>query len=403
MLSPNSSAGTSAASSRMLQLSRQNAWLGEIILGNLPAVCELSHTTQNKQAFAVKSLTRAKLPGPSRGLWTGRRELRYSSLMAKSVDVLIVESNKPAAELVLARLRAAGIPHEVRWVQERNAFLDAITKQCPDLVLADLSFLAFDGELASELAKRICPNVPFLFLAGDELPVQARLLSILSSDLDQFAYAASHDLQEPLRTISLFSRLLSTKYKGVLDGQADEYLKFVETAAQQMGALLEDLSIYTQLPVQPKNFEMVDLNEVLHHTLTQFQSTIAESHAVITCGSLPAVDGVGSQLGLVFQHLIGNALKYHGSDPPLVNVDASSSEEEWTISVKDNGIGFPQQYAKQVFGLFKRLNKRDSPGTGLGLAICRRIVEVHGGRMWAHSGQDLGSTFYFSMPLKQHG
>ena len=321
--------------------------------------------------------------------------------MGKSVDVLIVEGNKPEADLVLTRLAAAGIPHVVRRVEGQAAFLAAIAERCPDLVLADFSLPAFDGQLASALAKRLCPDVPFLLLSSAELAEKSHVLTILSSDLEQFAYAASHDLQEPLRTISLFSKLLSTRYKGALDVQADEYLKFIESAAQQMGALLEDLSIYTQLPVQPKDFEAVDLNDVLRHTLSLFQGAIQESQAAVTCGNLPAVQGTGSQLGLVFQHLIGNALKYHGSDPPLVHVDASNSQDQWTISVKDNGIGFPQQYAEQVFGLFKRLNKRDFPGTGLGLAICKRIVEVHGGRMWADSKQDMGSTFYFTIPAKE--
>ena len=320
--------------------------------------------------------------------------------MGKSVNVLIIDSGKPEAELLLARLRDAGIPHNVQRVQEQGTFLAAIDQACPDLVLADFSLPAFDGIAAAKWAKRLCPDAPFLFVAGDDLAAQSHLLTVLSSDLEQFAYAASHDLQEPLRTVSLFSKLLSTRYKGALDEQADEYLKFIESAAQHMGALLEDLSIYTQLPMQPKNFESVDLNEVLGYTLTYLESKITASHAAVTCGTLPAVQGTGAQLGLVFQHLIGNALKYHGSDPPVVHVDATSSEEQWTISVKDNGIGFSQQYAEQVFGLFRRLNKRDFPGSGLGLPICKRIVEVHGGRIWADSQQDMGSTFYFTMPAK---
>jgi light-regulated signal transduction histidine kinase (bacteriophytochrome) len=321
--------------------------------------------------------------------------------MGNSINVLIVDGNKPEAELVLARLAAAGVPYEVRRVSGRAAFLAAVAERCPDLVLADFALPTFDGQLASDIAKRLCPGVPFLFLAGSDLAEKAHVVTILSSDLEQFAYAASHDLQEPLRTISLFSKLLSTRYKGALDLQADEYLKFIESAAQQMGALLEELSVYTQLPLYPKDFEAVDLNDVVGHTLSFFQQAIDESRAAITCGKLPAVHGAGSQLGLVFQHLIGNALKYHGSDPPLVHVDAASSEDQWIVSVKDNGIGFPQQYAEQVFGLFKRLNKRDFSGTGLGLAISRRIVEVHGGRMWADSKQDIGSTFYFTIPFKE--
>ncbi|HMF77816.1 MAG TPA: ATP-binding protein [Bryobacteraceae bacterium] len=317
--------------------------------------------------------------------------------MAKPVKVLIVDGSAPESELVLARLSAAGIAHEARRVEDKASFLAAIAEQCPDVILADFSAPSFDGHVALELAKRVCPNVPLLFLA-DGAAQKAQVLTILNADLEQFAYAASHDLQEPLRTISLFSKLLSTRYRSALDVQADEYLTFIESAAQHMGALLEDLSTYTQLPVQPKDFEHVDLNQVLDHTVGLFQSAIKESQGAVTSGNLPAVMGAGSHLGLVFQQLIGNALKYHGSDPPIVHVDAAQMEGQWVISVKDNGIGFPQQYAKQVFGLFKRLNKRDFPGTGLGLAICKRIVEVHGGRMWADSQENLGSTFYFTIP-----
>jgi light-regulated signal transduction histidine kinase (bacteriophytochrome) len=321
--------------------------------------------------------------------------------MGKSVNVLIVEGNKPEAERVLARLAAVGVAYEVRRAENRRAFQAAVAERCPDLILADFSLPGFDGQIASDLAKRLCPNVPFLFLADGDLAEKGHALTILGSDVEQFAYAASHDLQEPLRTISLFSKLLSTRYKGALDLQADEYLKFVESAAQQMGALLEDLSVYIQLPVQPKDFEPVDLNEILRHTLSMFQGAMNESQAAITSGNLPEVQGTAAQLGLVFQHLIGNALKYHGSDPPLIHVDADRAEDQWILSVKDNGIGFPQQYAEQVFGLFKRLNKRDFPGTGLGLAICKRIVDVHGGRMWADSKLDVGSTFYFTIPSKE--
>lgn len=317
--------------------------------------------------------------------------------MAKVINVLIVEGSKPEANMVLQRLFAVGILYEARRVEDKQSYLSAISEQCPDVILADISLPEFDGRIAHELATQLCPDVPFLYLA-DAATQKAHLLSIVHSDLEQFALAASHDLQEPLRTISLFSKLLSTKYGNALDKQADEYLAFIESAAQHMGALLEDLSIYTQLPVQPRNFEPVDLNEILRHTLNLFQAAIQENHAAVTSGKLPAVLGTGQHLGLVFQHLIDNALQYRGSDPPLVHVDAAKMKDHWIISVKDNGMGFPSQYAKQIFGLFKRLNKRDCKGTGLGLAICKRIVEVHGGEIWADSQQDLGSTFYFSIP-----
>jgi signal transduction histidine kinase len=370
--------------------------------------------------------------------------------MGKLVHILLVEDNEPEAALVLGHLTAAGILHEARHVSESGAFIAAIQQKCPDVILADYMLPAFDGVAALDIAKTLCPDTPFLFVSdaqGEEVAIEslkrgatdyvlkqrlerlapavrralrearqrreheqtqeelarrARELTVLNADLEQFAYAASHDLREPLRTISLFSKLLASKYRGTLDKQADEYLEFIEAAAKHMSALLEDLLIYTKLPARQRELETVDLNSALSETLFLFQAAIEESNAVVTSDDLPVVRGNAAQLGLVLQNLISNALKYRGPDPAAVHVTAVQANGNWVISVKDNGIGFEQNYAEQVFGLFKRLRNRDFPGTGLGLAICKRIIEVHGGRIWAESQPNNGSIFSFSLPVRDH-
>jgi signal transduction histidine kinase len=366
--------------------------------------------------------------------------------MNKAVQILLVEDSKLDAELALAQLTLAGIDHTAEIVEDRAAFAEAIENCDPDLILADYSLPSFTGTEAMELAKELCPDVPFLFVSGvmgeeiaieslkrgatdyvlkrrlerlgpavkraieearqriehrkaqEELSRRVRELTILNADLEQFAYAASHDLQEPLRTISLYSKMMAKGYRGALDKEADQYLEFIETAAQHMSKLLEDLLIYAKLPMQLRDVEMVDLNEVLHETLYLCQAAIAESKAVITHDDLPSVRGKAMHLSLVLQNLVSNALKYRGARTPSIHVGTGRGTDSWLISVKDNGIGFDQSHADQVFGLFKRLDKNSAPGSGLGLAICKRVVETHGGRIWAESRPNLGSTFYFSIP-----
>ncbi len=237
--------------------------------------------------------------------------------------------------------------------------------------------------------------------AQEELSRKAQELQALNADLEQFAYAASHDLQEPLRTISIFSSLLSKRYRSRFDSQADEYLDYIESAARHMSALLEDLLSYTRIPGGQRSSELVDLNAVFDQVVFLFRSQIEQNNASVTAGPLPAVPGNGKQLFLVLQNLISNSLKYRGSAAPCITVTNASGNNpgKCIICVRDNGLGFDQSYAHHVFGLFKRLRKGDTPGTGLGLAICKRIVEHHGGDIWAQSEPGKGSHFFFSLPV----
>jgi len=231
-----------------------------------------------------------------------------------------------------------------------------------------------------------------------DLAKQARELSSLNTDLQQFAYAASHDLQEPLRMVSCFTQLLAKRYRTGFDEQAQEFFDYIETATRRMSDLLSDLLAYTHVPTLQRTFGPVEMNDVLDQVLRLCSISMEETGASITAEPLPCIRGDASQLGQVMQNLIANALKYRGSRPPSIHIQAEQKGESWLFSVRDNGIGFEQKYAVQIFGLFKRLHKDRYPGTGLGLAICKRIIERHGGQIWAESSPDSGSTFYFSIP-----
>jgi two-component system CheB/CheR fusion protein len=219
-------------------------------------------------------------------------------------------------------------------------------------------------------------------------------------DLEEFASMASHDLREPLRTIGSFSDLLSNRYRGKLDSQADEYLNFVQTAVARMNNLITDLLAYSRVPnseVSP--IVSTSSQAAFQETLWNLRAAIDDSGAAVTHGDLPSVPFDDQQLSQVFLNLIGNAIKYRRKDePPQVHVSAESGTNEWTFSVRDNGIGFAQSDAEQIFTAFKRLHGRQYDGTGIGLAICKRIVERHHGRIWADSEIGVGSTFQFTVP-----
>jgi PAS domain S-box-containing protein len=223
-----------------------------------------------------------------------------------------------------------------------------------------------------------------------------------NADLEQFAYSASHDLQEPLRQVAIYSQLLGRKYGNKLDGKASEYLTYCIEGAQRMEMLISDLLAYSQATKAPPSSaepEFVDANEVLEAVRKNLATTIEETGAVITAAQLPVVQGDGVPLMHVFQNLISNALKYRGKERPDVRIWAERDSGWWRFAVQDNGIGIPKPYQEQVFGIFKRLHDRkDYPGTGIGLAICQRVVERYGGKIWVESDGRQGSTFFFTLP-----
>ena len=217
-------------------------------------------------------------------------------------------------------------------------------------------------------------------------------------DLKQFALAASHDLQEPLRMIVSFSELLRKGYQGHLAGAGLEYLDFITNGAKQMRQLLTDLLSYAEVGKEAgDSTEFIDLNQLIREVRHNLKPAIAESAAILTWGPLPTVQGYGAHFVQLFQNLIGNSIKYRAERPLTIHVSAEKVADEWRFAVTDNGMGIDPKDHERVFAVFKRLHGRAIPGTGIGLAICQRVVERYGGRIWVESQIDQGATFYFTM------
>jgi PAS domain S-box-containing protein len=232
-----------------------------------------------------------------------------------------------------------------------------------------------------------------------ELQRQQEELARSNADLQQFAYVASHDLQEPLRMIISYLELLERRYGGQLDARADQFIGFAVDGAARMQALINDLLNYSRVGTREQPFVPVDCEQVLHNVLRNLQVAIADSQAVITHSPLPQVQADVTQITQLFQNLIGNAIKFRSEDPPQIQIEVEQTDEHWLFSVRDNGIGIEEQYLDRIFVIFKRLHSRiDYPGTGMGLAICKKIVERHGGNLWVESVPSEGSTFYFTLP-----
>ncbi len=222
-------------------------------------------------------------------------------------------------------------------------------------------------------------------------------------ELQQFAYVASHDLQEPLRTVSSYAELLALKFRGKLGPTADKYISFVVDGTNRMSDLINDLLTYSRVATRGHAFEPVDMKEIVKQVLDKLKSVIRENSAAVTADPLPEVSGDQTQLVQLIQNLITNAIKFRKKEvPPRIHISAEFRGDQWVFSVRDNGIGIEPRFHDRIFVIFQRLYTRaEYPGTGVGLAICKRIVERHGGRTWLKSKEGEGSVFYFSLPVKE--
>ncbi len=238
--------------------------------------------------------------------------------------------------------------------------------------------------------------------AEEELKHVTDELRRSNADLQQFAYAASHDLQEPLRAVDGFAKLLEKRYKGKLDAKANEFIEYIVDGIKRMQLLIRDLLAYSQVGTKEKIFQATNCSEVLERALLNLHSAIEESGVKLTYDILPMVMADPSQLIRLFQNLIGNAIKFRGERPLKIHISAEQKRREWIFSVCDNGIGIDPKQFERIFIVFQRLHTREEyDGTGIGLSICNKIVEHHGGRIWVESEVGRGSTFYFTIPAME--
>ncbi len=234
---------------------------------------------------------------------------------------------------------------------------------------------------------------------AEALAQQTMELARSNADLEQFAYVASHDLQEPLRMVASYTQLLQRRYRDRLDDDANEFISFAVDGATRMQRLINDLLAYSRVGTRGNDLVPTDANAALQDVLTDLEMTARESGAEMSVDPLPTVRADPVQLRQLFQNLIGNAIKFHGEQPPRVHVSAERQGEQWRFVVRDNGIGIAPEYAERIFVIFQRLhNRAEYPGTGIGLAICKKIVERHGGRIWLESTPGQGSAFSFTLP-----
>jgi light-regulated signal transduction histidine kinase (bacteriophytochrome) len=233
-----------------------------------------------------------------------------------------------------------------------------------------------------------------------DLKASQEKLENSNRELDQFAYVASHDLQEPLRQITSFTELLGQSYSAGFDERGKRYMKYVVEGAQRMQRLIQDLLTYSRVGRLERERGRVDCNLVVDNVVAGMGDSIRETNAVVTHDSLPVLEANEANIALIFQNLIGNAIKFRKTEePPRVHITAKKTVSTWLFAIKDNGIGIKQKYFEKIFVIFQRLHTREQySGTGIGLSIVKKIVDTYGGKVWVESEPGKGSTFYFTIP-----
>lgn len=317
-----------------------------------------------------------QLLGYSEVEWIGQHACMIFTPAEKAVEVC-------ESEMQLARER--GCATDIRWHRHKNG---------PDFFANGFMNALYDEQ------GRV---IGYAKIMSDETARKQLQDALTESNtaLEQFAYAASHDLQEPLRTMRSYAQLLTIEYQGKLGAEADQFLGFIVSASARMGSLINDLLTYARLTTEEERPVSVALDEDLEAALTHLDGAIKESGATVTHDPMPTLPVDRGQMVRLFQNLIGNAVKYRKADEPTkVHISAEQTGADWVISIRDNGIGFDPKDASAIFQPFKRLHTAEEyPGTGVGLAICRRIVQAQGGRIWAESLLGEGTTFFFTLPV----
>ena len=340
-------------------------------------------------------------------------DIRNSAGMDAAAGALREGSGMSTMDQIRAQIRKIRF-EEDRLLKERSEETETSSRKTRAVIVAGdilaLSFLFLAGIVVrQEIERRKRAEDGVRALNADlerrviertaQLDERAKDLARSNSELQQFAYVASHDLQEPLRMISSFTQLLAKRYKDKLDDDARDFINYAVDGATRMQTLISDLLSYSRVGTQGKPLERTLCGEVFGRALQNLKVAIEESGTMITTGTLPAVLADPQQMCQLFQNLIANAIKFRGKDVPIVHVSAVRNGEDWKISVRDNGIGIAPEHADRIFVIFQRLHTRtEYPGTGIGLAVCKKIVERHGGRIWVESSFGMGSTFCFTVP-----
>ncbi len=364
-----------------------------------------------------------------------------------TLHVLHVEDNEADAELVAQSLRRGGLSASVAVVQDEAEFRRQLHAHRPDVVIADYNLPQWTGMEALEVLRREGLDTPLVLVSGalgdvtavecikqgatdyvlkdglarlpeairraieekrtlrlrrvaeEDLARKAEELARSNADLEQFAYVASHDLQEPLRMVASYTQLLAERYQGKLDEAANKYIEYASEGAVRMQHLIQDLLAFSRVGRVGVTCEFVDCNAVLKEAAQALAAAIQESGAVVTYSALPTVWADPTLLGQVFQNLIGNAIKFRKEAPPEIKVLAETSGPDWLFSVSDNGIGIAPEHAEKIFVVFQRLHTRtEYPGNGIGLSICKKIIQHFGGRIWVEQHGEQGSAFKFTIP-----
>ncbi|MBN2534044.1 MAG: PAS domain S-box protein [Spirochaetales bacterium] len=326
---------------------------------------------------------------------------RVDEMIGKSImDFLPPKYKKKAKKEIISKLHYTGSLRSTEWkyICKNGKEIDvSLTyRPCYDhgnkpigafITVQDIS----DKKRAQEKLRR----------TARELKKTAIKLKRSNADLEQFAYIASHDLQEPLRMVSCYLQLIAKRYKDKLDSTADDFINFAVDGAERMQGLINDLLVYSRVDTKGKAFELTDFNQVLDIVKTNLKVTIEESSAEIISGKMPAVMADRGQMEQVFQNLICNAIKFRQDTPPVIDISAKLHEDKWLFAVKDNGIGIDPIYADRIFKIFQRLHlKNEYPGTGIGLSVCKKIIERHDGKIWMEARKEGGTIFYFTIPNK---
>ncbi len=317
------------------------------------------------------------------------REYGWSrrELLGRPIETIFPPEGHQQVDDLRARCKAG---EEVRNIESLRCNKDG--EIVP--VLLTLSLLTNDAGLPMGIAT-LSKNI-------SELKKTAEQLARSNEELERYAYVASHDLKEPLRMVASYVQLLASRYQGRLDAEADEFIAFAVDGATRMKRLIDDLLVHARVGVEGELFEPTNCEILVDNAFNNLRGVTQKSGATVTRGPLPTVTGDPSQLAQVFQNLIGNAVRFRSEAPPEVHVKGHRNDTEWLFSVCDNGIGIDPQHAERIFVIFQRLHGRAAyPGTGIGLAVCKKVVEHHGGRIWMESLPGEGSTFYFTLPMKE--